>query len=772
MSLRRAGGGVMARWTQLWFAGLSSMDKQKDEWMKRYSGMAMGAVLALMGGVISLSAPAWAAESTPVETSHTKATLISEVDAVGTPTGDDAGKGSLRVALRLQLKSGWHTYWQNPGDAGEAPHIHVTVSGSRTGTADDVEWPVPERVSEGGLMAYAYQGDVVLPVRVPVQGRDTGDVQITAKADWLVCADVCVPEKGEFSLTLPARSSGPVSQAAEAELFRRADAAMPQPSPFTAQINPDGVLTLHGAGLSPDTVRQAWFMPQEGGVIAQNVPQTLSVQAGQLALQLKPDSYAAHPPLWQKPMAGVVVLVDGAGNRSALQVGVVPVSGSAQVEQPAIPGRGKTERAIWGSLLSAFLGGIILNLMPCVFPVLAMKILSFAHMGGASWRTRWRSAAFYSGGIMGCFAALGALMIALRYGGASVGWGFQFQSSAFVVGVGWLLFVMALNLLGVFQITGGRLAGRAGEMAAGHGPASDLLAGLLAVIVATPCTAPFMGVAIAAALGGPVWAGLLIFLAMGLGLAAPYCVLALVPGLARCLPRPGAWMERLKQLLAFPLLASCVWLLWVAVLQRGGDAVVLMAGGAVLLGLGGWLYGLAQQWAILGQAFRSVLVCRVLALLCLLVCLAGLGQSVMAGEEASNVPSMTTEKGGTGLQASDGPTIEPFSAERLAALRAEGRAVFVDMTASWCVTCMVNEHVALDVPSVRQAFRQHGVTILRGDWTRRDERITAFLRDHGRDGVPLYLYYPPHEKEQILPQILTPSLVLKILFPNRGSEAD
>lgn len=733
--------------------------------MKRYSGMAMGAVLALMSGLMSFSAPARAAESTPVETSHTRATLVSEVDALGGRGDDGAGKGTLRVGLRLQLKPGWHTYWQNPGDAGEAPHIHVTVSGSWTGTAEDVEWPVPERVSEGGLMAYAYQGDVLLPVRVPVQGQgDTGEVQVTAKADWLVCADVCVPEKGEFLLTLPVRSSGPAQPAAEAELFRRADAAMPQPSPFTAQIDPDGVLTLHGAGLSPDTVRQAWFMPQEGGVIAQNVSQALSVQAGQLALHLKPDPYA-HPPLWQKSMAGVVVLVDSAGNRSALQIKAIPVSGSGQVKQkPVAPGGGKAGAAVWSSLLSAFLGGVILNLMPCVFPVLAMKILSFAHMGGAGWRTRWRSAAFYSGGIMGCFAVLGALMMALRYGGASVGWGFQFQSSAFVVGVGWLLFVMALNLLGVFQITGGRLVGRAGAVAAGHGPASDLLAGLLAVIVATPCTAPFMGVAIAAALGGPVWAGLLIFLAMGLGLAAPYCVLALIPGLARRLPRPGVWMERLKQLLAFPLLASCVWLLWVAVLQRGGDAVVLMAGGAVLLGLGGWLYGLAQQRAMLGQAPRSVLVCRLLALLCLLVCLAGLGQSVMAGDEASTPPLTDTGKTGAGPHVADGPTIEPFSAERLAALRAEGRAVFVDMTASWCVTCMVNEHVALDVPSVRQAFQQHGVIILRGDWTRRDERITTFLRDHGRDGVPLYLYYPSHENERILPQILTPGLVLKFLF--------
>ncbi|WP_232317247.1 protein-disulfide reductase DsbD family protein [Parasaccharibacter apium] len=736
--------------------------------MARHIGRMMMAVFAMVSGMVFLASPVWAAESTPVVTSHTTATLVSAVDAVGQEESQADG-GTLRVGLRLQLKPGWHTYWQNPGDAGEAPHVHVMVSGSRSGGTDTVAWPVPERIPEGGLMAYAYQGDVLLPVRVPLQGRGAGAVQVTARADWLVCADVCVPEKGVFSLALSAVASDVVPDAAEAALFRRADAAMPQPSPFEARLGPDGLLTLHGAGLSPDTVRQAWFLPQEGGVIAQNAPQPLSVQTGQLALTLKPDSYA-HPPFWQKPLAGVVVLVDAAGSRSALQVTAVPVSGASPAV-PVVAATGNRERPVWSSLLSAFLGGVILNLMPCVFPVLAMKILSFAHMGGAGWRTRWRSAAFYTLGIMGCFALLGALMMALRYGGSSVGWGFQFQSSAFVVGVGWLLFVMALNLLGVFQITGGRLAGRAGQMAAGHGPASDLLAGLLAVIVATPCTAPFMGVAIAVALGGPIWSGLLIFLSMGLGLAAPYGVLALVPGLAQRLPRPGGWMERLKQLLAFPLLASCVWLLWVAVLQRGGDAVLLMAGGAVLLGLGSWLYGLAQQRAMLGQAPRFVLGCRLLALLCLLVCLAGLGRSVVMDDESGS-PVAATGKTGAAIQGQDGPTIEPFSAERLAALRAAGQPVFVDMTASWCVTCMVNEHVALDVPSVRQAFRQHGVTILRGDWTRRDERITAFLRAHDRDGVPLYLYYPSGGAEQVLPQILTPGLVLDVLSPagKRGKE--
>lgn len=723
--------------------------------MMRRIGMMAGMAFFMLGGA-GISA-AQAAESAPVVTSHTRATLVSAVDAV------DAGHSALRVGLRLQLQPGWHTYWQNPGDAGEAPHLHVTVSGVRTGEGERVDWPVPERVSDGGLMAYAYQGDVLLPVQVSVQGQGMGTVQVQAHADWLVCADVCVPEKGEFSLILPVEAHPSAKgESAEAALFRRADAAMPQPSPFAARIGSDGLLELHGTGLSPDTVRQAWFLPQEGGVIAQNVPQALSVTPGQVSLQLKPDSYA-HPPFWQKPVEGVVVLVDGAGNHSALHLVASPLSGvsAGGASHPEMEeGKaGKSGMGLWSSLLSAFLGGVILNLMPCVFPVLAMKLLSFAHMGGAGWRVRGQSAAFYSAGVMGCFAALGAVMMGLRYGGAAVGWGFQFQSSAFVVGVGWLLFLMALNLLGVFQITGGRLASRAGEAVAGHGPASDLMAGLLAVIVATPCTAPFMGVAIAAALGGPVWAGLLVFLAMGAGLAAPYVLLATVPGLARRLPRPGAWMERLKQLLSFPLLASCVWLLWVAVLQRGGDAVLLMAGGAVLLGLAGWLYGLAQQRAMLGGASRSVLACRLLAGLCVLVCLAGLGQEVAAGESDSP-PSVSSVAGRAGQQ---DPLVEPFSEERLASLRAAGQPVFVDMTASWCVTCMVNEHVALDVPSVRKAFRDHGVTILRGDWTRRDERITAFLRGHGRDGVPLYLYYPARGEEHVLPQILTPGLVTGVL---------
>ncbi|MCX5619037.1 protein-disulfide reductase DsbD family protein [Bombella pollinis] len=704
-----------------------------------------GSVMAYMGllclmGVMALS-QADAAESTPVVTSHTRASLVSAVDALpsGTASQPDKTGAELLLGLRLQLQPGWHSYWQNPGDAGEPTHIRITISGARSGVGEQIEWPVPERLSEGELMAYGYRGDVLLPVKVPLEGQGNGVVQITAQADWLVCADICIPESGHFTLTLPAREAATTPPSAEADLFRKAEAELPQPSPFTASITAEGRLVLYGAGLASDTVRQAWFLPLEGGVIAHAATQAVTVEPGYVQIQLKPDAYA-QPPFWQKSLAGVVVLVDGAGNRSAIHITAMPSPHDV---------RQKAGQSVFGVLLAAFLGGMILNLMPCVFPVLAMKIVSFAAMGGVEWRSRVQSATWYGLGVMGSFVAFGIGMMALRYGGATLGWGFQFQSPAFVVGMGWLLFLMALTLGGVFHITGGRLVGMAGQRMAGHGPVRELLTGLLAVIVATPCTAPFMGVAIAAAFNGPVWMGGVIFLVMGAGLALPYVMLALMPGVAGYIPRPGPWMERVKQGLAFPLFASFVWLLWVAVQQSGPDIVVVMGGGAVLLGLGGWFYGLAQQAAMTSRTPRFMWFCRGVAILCLLLCALGLMQVRTHARDVAqkNAPSF----------------IEPFSEKRLAALRAAGRPVFVDMTASWCITCMVNERVALDVPSVQQAFHEHGVTLLRGDWTQHDEAITAFLRAHGREGVPFYLYLSPQGKEVLLPQILTPTLVQQII---------
>ncbi|KXV78699.1 protein-disulfide reductase DsbD family protein [Acetobacter cerevisiae] len=686
-----------------------------------------------------------AAESAPVSTTgHSVATLITDTDTTD-------GKTPLHVALRLKLQDGWHTYWRNPGDAGEAPDVTVTADGAFTGKASTIVWSTPHRIPDASLMSYAYTGDVVLPMELPLHpagAQASGPTTLKAHASWLVCENVCVPEEADLAVTL---QPGPAHPSAEAPLFAATAEATPVSSPYAATVSADGVLTIKGSDLSAPAVQDAWFMPDQPGLIDQAAAQKFTVQDGNVALHLKrlPEFAATQP------LSGLLVLKDAAGSERALSLTAKPVP--ALVGAPSTGGQTATSSPLTSTLTQAgflqqvvfaFLGGLILNLMPCVFPILAMKALSLARLGKAERRTQVTSAACYSLGVMVTFLALGGVMMGLRVAGAAADWGFQFQSPLFVTLVTWLLFAMALNLLGVFEFmpvsAGSSLTNHA------HGHWHDVVTGILAVVVATPCTAPFMGVAIAGALSGPPAMGLIVFAAMGLGLAAPYLLLTTVPGLAARLPKPGAWMQYLRQFLAFPLLGSCVWLLWVASLEGGASVVLLLATGLVLLGFAAWIYGVAQVRLIQQGHTRTSTALHGLALLGLLGALA----LVPALRHQSAAPT-TSGSLTSGLPKGT----EPFSEARLKELHAAGKPVFVDMTAAWCITCLVNERVALDIPSTQAAFAAHGVTVLRGDWTNHDPAISAFLKAHGRDGVPFYLYVPANGPEVVLPQILTPGLV-------------
>ncbi len=650
---------------------------------------------------------AWAAESAPVSSPRLTATLVSDVDAVtpGVPFG---------LALRLRMAPGWHTYWQNPGDAGAPPEFSVT--GADIGP---IAWPAPARQPEGPVMTYGYSGEVLLPVRATT----TGPATITAEASWLVCEKICVPEHGTFTLSLSPkegrneRNDPPAAtNSAEAPLFTAASARVPRPSPFPARIAPDGTLTLTGQGLSAATVREAWFVPDVADTIVNAAPQSLEVTDGRVAISLRPGT------AFGSGLAGVVTLRDPSGQESYLHVDAAP--GPATASLPLIE-----------TLGFALLGGLILNLMPCVFPVLAMKAMAVARMPGQLRGAIRVEALAYTAGVLVAFGALGLVLVGLRGAGAAAGWGFQFQSPVFVAGMAWVLFAVGLNLSGVYEVAvpgtgaGQRLAGQGG-------PAGSFFTGLLAALVATPCTAPFMGAAIAAALAAPVMVTAAVFLAMGLGLAAPYLVLAFIPGLARLLPRPGAWMDTLRGALAFPMYAAAAWLFWVLAQQAGPDGVLAGAAGLVLLAFAAWSLGRAQRAGVRwGLALAGMAVAAALALL----------------------PGLTTAASGP-VPVAEGT--EPFTPARLATLRAEGRPVFVNMTASWCVTCLVNERLALSPAAVREAFRARGVVYLKGDWTRQDPGITAFLREHGRDGVPLYVLYAPGQEGVVLGQVLTEGAVL------------
>ncbi len=711
---------------------------------------AIGLMLRKLSPVVLIllafgSAPAFAAESTPVTSAHDTATLVTDRDSV------TAG-GDLHVGLRLQLKPGWHTYWLNAGDAGEPPTLKTTASGAMTGQSESISFPTPVRISEGGLMSYAYTGDVLLPQTLKLEGK-AGEVTLKAHAEWLVCAATCVPESGDFSLTLPSGNAAPNS-AAEGPLFVKAAQASPMPSPFAATTTSDATLTLSGQGLSGESVSRAWFMPSVTGVIDQVAPQKLEVSQGKVSLGLHWIDAAYKP----TTLDGIVVLQDQAGQQTALWVSTSPGTEAAGQRAGAgvtLPVAGEassaaapSHTALWQLVIFAFLGGLILNLMPCVFPVLAMKAFSLARLGGSHRHEQISSALAYMTGVMGSFAALGVAMIVLRSVGSAAGWGFQFQSPVFVLGVAWLLVMMALNLLGVFEVTAGRLGQ---DVTPRHGIWGDMLTGLLAVVVATPCTAPFMGAAIAAALGGPAWAGLMLFLAMGFGLASPYVAIATIPFLARHMPKPGAWMAILKQVLAFPLLGTAVWLFWVACVQRGAMILPVGLGGAVALGLAAWLFGLTQRQAMIRGATPWVVIGRAVAVI--VVLLAGASLVRVADSEAASPSFVAHSENG----------VVAYSPDRLASLRDAGKPVFIDMTAAWCITCMVNERVALQAAPVQKAFAARGVTYMKGDWTNRDETISAYLRAHERDGVPLYVYYAPHKEGVILPQILTVSEVLDVL---------
>jgi thiol:disulfide interchange protein len=660
----------------------------------------------LMAMLMVLAAgSAHALESAPVSSKRAVATLVTETDAM------QPGQ-RFRVALRLRLADGWHTYWKNPGDAGVPPDL--TIAGV---TQSAIDWPMPRRVAEGPVTTYAYTGEVLLPVTVTAQ---TGVLK--AHADWLVCKDICVPEEGDFTLTLPLGMPKPSAQAA---LFAAHDRTVPRASPWAARISPDGTLFVQGPELTPATVTDAWFIPDQPERIEDDAAQPLSVRTGGFTLSLKlAKGFRAATDL-----SGVLSVVDRTGMQTDVVVNAVPGPPPA----PAMPPLGQI-------LVFAFLGGLILNLMPCVFPILAMKAVGLARHAG---RGRGHAIA-YTAGVLVTFVALAVALLAARAAGTAAGWGFQFSSPVFVAAMTWLLFAVGLNLSGVFQV-GASLAGAGNGLADKHGMAGSFFTGLLAVLVATPCTAPFMGVAVAAGLAAPPAVTVLVFSVMGLGLAAPYAALASMPGLARLLPRPGRWMEVLKQALAFPMYGAAAWLVWVVSQEAGSNGVLATAAGLVLVGFAGWVFGTTQVASQRPRRFGQTLAA--VAVLMALAVLSGVATEPVGG---------ATEAAVSGAEA--------FTPKRLADLRSAGKPVFVNMTAAWCVTCLVNERVAIGTDQVRKAFAADDVTYLKGDWTRQDPAITAFLRQNGRDGVPLYVFFPAGGGEpEVLPQILTEGEVLRVL---------
>ncbi|WP_040777117.1 protein-disulfide reductase DsbD family protein [Massilia timonae] len=665
-----------------------------------------------------------AAESNVQQSPRATVSLVSEYAAVS------PGQ-ALRIGLRQRLAPHWHTYWKNPGDAGSPPSIAFNAPPGAT--VGEIAWPGPDRFIIGPVASYGYENEIVFPMTltVPRDARPGSQLVLEADADWVVCEKECIPEEGKFRLALPVEASARPASAGILAAFKSADARQPQPQPadWRASVSAGEStlqLAVEGEGISPASVRSALYFPDSWGVVDHVADQALTVEEGRLTLATtKGQGYTPGP------SAGLLAITDGGGQKRWFALELTPAAPAPATGAPAaLP--------LWQMALFAFLGGLILNLMPCVFPVLAIKATAVAGMSGGDRRAVRLSGLFYTLGVLAAFMALALALLAVRLGGSAVGWGFQFQSPLFVAAMSWLMLAIGLNLSGVFEV-GGALAGAGQGLAERKGHAGSFFTGLLAVVVATPCTAPFMGAAIGSALVAPAYVSLAVFATMGLGLALPFLLLGMFPALARRLPRPGAWMVTLRQAMAFPMYATAAWLLWVLAQQAGEAGLRMALAGLVLVGLVAWLVGLGQHGTRKRWWPRGAAVAGVAGIVGLMAALHGAGPVAAAPAQS--------------MQA------EPYSAERLAFLRAEGKPVFVNMTAAWCITCLVNERTTLSTAAVQQAMRERGVVYMKGDWTNRDPAITAFLQSFQRDGLPFYAFYPARKEPVVLPPVLTQSIV-------------
>ncbi|MCS7101861.1 MAG: thioredoxin family protein [Burkholderiaceae bacterium] len=700
----------------------------------------------MLHGSLALSAAVALAQ--PVRTEHAEAELVAATDAVvpGRP---------LSVALRIKHDEGWHTYWQVPGDSGLPTRIAWQLpAGWR---ASPLKWPVPKRLPVGPLVNYGYEGEVLLLAELtpPATLAPGQAVTLAARADWLICKDICIPDGADLKLALPVREDAAPSR--RAAQFAAARAQVPPPlvlQEAEATIEDDRI-RLSFAARGP--ARRYEFFPLEEARIEAAAPQPVRIADGRVTLYLTATRPVA--PEFRR-LRGVLVAEGGPANAErggwAGQIELPLVAGSVPAQE-ASPAAGSQTAdpalGIWLALAGAFLGGLILNLMPCVFPVLSLKLLSLVQHQRAEDAARiahpsLRAHGFaYAAGVVASFVVLAALLLALRAAGTQLGWGFQLQTPAVVAALAALFFVIGLNLLGAFEFTwGGGLANvRAARELRPDSLAGSAGTGVLAVVVAAPCTAPFMGAALGYAMTQPAAVALTVFAALGAGMAAPYLLLTLWPRLLARLPRPGAWMLRFKQAMAFPMFGAAVWLLWVLAQQIGADGVGLTLAALVLLGLAAWALGLSQQgargarWLAAGAA--------------------ALGLYAVA--LATQAPALPPARAGApAADAAQESVWQPWSRAAMERALAAGRPVFVDFTAAWCITCQANKRLVLTSDSVLRAFAEKGVVAMRADWTNRDEEITRELARFQRNGVPLYVLYRPDGRTQVLPELLTRPLVL------------
>ncbi|CAN5370258.1 thioredoxin family protein [soil metagenome] len=653
-----------------------------------------------------------------VDTGHVRAELVAYA-----PEGLAPGK-TVWLGLRMAHAPGWHSYWKNPGDSGLPTELAWKLpKGARAG---DIDWPAPGRIPLPPLMNFGYSGTVLLPVPVTLSDDYSGGpIAASLTANWLVCESQCIPETGEFSLVVPV-----VPSIAEKAAFEAAWGARP-----VQVAGVSGRFEVAGANLRvridnlPEGLsgKDVAFLPETPALIenAATVAGSWSGTSwtGEIPMLKSPDPIGNSVP---------VVLEIAGGNPAAVRA--VLTKGAVSAAAPARSG----STFAW-ALIGALIGGMILNLMPCVFPILSLKVFGIARHGGDR-RELARTGGAYALGVILSFVALAGVLLALRAGGEQLGWGFQLQSPGFVAFLAVLFFLIALNLIGAFEV-GSFLPSRVASLRARNPTADSFLTGVLAVAVASPCTAPFMGASIGLAATLPAAQALLLFAVLGVGMALPLLIFSLVPAVARAMPRPGAWMETFRHCMAFPMFATVVWLLWVVAQSAGPDALAILMFAMVALGFAIWLWqvgGTREPW-------RSIL--RIAAILLVA------GMAFEVGHALTSPAQVSV---------ASGAEWKPWSEAEVSSLTKAGKPVFVDFTASWCVTCQFNKRVVLSEPAVVAAMDKCGVQRLEADWTRRDPAITGALARFGRNGVPVYALYGGGETV-LLNEVLSKGEVLGAL---------
>lgn len=675
-------------------------------------------MILLVIASVFLSAPAFA---TVVTTERTESTLISDVSAI------HAGE-KFWLVVHIKQQPGWHTYWKNPGDSGMASSLEWTLP--KGFAAGDIQFLAPDRIQESDLVDYAYNDNAWLPVAVtaPMLVRANTIAIFAVKANWLVCKDVCIPETAEFSLSLPEVAGVEKTPSGDALVIGNVIGRLPVPLNESLKFQHMGdkiTFSTPHPGIAAQSIKAALFFPATEGFIANNAGQQVSMQADKTDFTL-----VAEKGVLPEKVEGVVSFFLSDGARKDFSIALAPgkVANLNGDGMGSIMDSSAGNISLAAAVAFAFLGGLILNLMPCVFPILALKALAIVRKAEKRASQVRMHGLVYSIGVVASFLALASVLIAIQLSGKSIGWGYQMQSPMFVLGLAVIVFLVGLNLSGYFELPS--LFGNVGSgVAAKDSLVGSFATGVLAVMVATPCTAPFMAPAIGFALTQSIEVVLVVFASLGFGLAAPFLLLSMFPKLIKLLPKPGAWMLGFKQAVAFPMYGCTVWLLWILAREAGEDALFVVMSGFVALAFAVWLIRMRAKYT---------------GLLLAVLVIAGMAEFMHFTHNA-NSTIMTSEA---------------FSPARLQALRDEGKPVFVDATADWCITCKVNEHTALSSKEIRKLFEQKHIIYMVADWTHDDKDITAYLQSFGRAGVPIYVYYPPdHGAPVVLPQVLTKAIV-------------